>query len=44
MVHTLHSRTYDDLGQDAVLLRLDIHLRLVCLDLEEDIARGKGIA
>jgi len=40
----LATRTYDDLGQDTVLLRLDIHLRLVCFNLEEDIARGKGVA
>lgn len=36
--------TYYYLRKNAVILRLDVHLCLVCLDLEEHISGSEGIA
>jgi hypothetical protein len=40
----LCTRVLEDLGQGALLLELKVHLRLVRLDLDEDVARCEGVA
>lgn len=40
----LLARVPEDLGNDTLLLELEVHLGLIGLDLDKDITRGDGIA
>jgi len=42
--NVLGTRILEDLGDNTLLLELEVHLGLVGLDLDEDITRGDGVA
>lgn len=44
ILDSVMSPTYNDFGQDAIILGLNVHLSLVRLDFEQYVASSKRVA